>query len=346
MASFTESLEVLSSLEKINVLSDPKRMEIFQLLMVKPRTVSQLGRVLGEYPAGVRYHVQRLINAELVALYEIRDSPGYSEKYYSAKAKAIQLQGFIFPQSNNKRKVFMGSHDLAYEELSFSFNNQKSGVKMFNLPIGSMDGLIALRQGAAHISGCHLFDPDSNQFNFPFIKHFFPDQEIITITLAHRVQGIITSIGNSKEVTSLADLIRQEVRIINRNRGSGTRIWLDRQFSEIGINPEQVSGYAQEVNSHSSISHAIKTGSADVGIGLIAAAYADGLDFIPLFEEQYDLVFTQEQYQDEDTQILFNLLTSGKFRKSIDNLPGYSTRQTGTTSKVRISNEKSTQSLL
>jgi putative molybdopterin biosynthesis protein len=345
MATFTESIKVLSSLEKINILSEPKRMEIFQLLMVKPRTVSQLGRIFDEYPAGVRYHVQRLIKADLFELYDIREYPGYSEKYYSSKVKAIQLQGFILPQSNHKRIIFMGSHDLAFERLSSSFDKQKSGARMFNLPIGSVDGLIALRQGAAQISGCHLYDPGSDQYNYPFIKHFFPDQEIITITLAHRVQGIITSIGNPKEVTNLGDLEQKEIRFINRNRGSGTRIWLDHRFDSIGINPLQVSGYAQEVNSHSSVSHAIKSGKADVGIGLIAAAHAEDLDFIPLFEEQYDLVFTHEQYQDEDTQILFDLLTSGEFRNSINNLPGYSTRQTGTITEVKINLDNSTQSL-
>lgn len=341
----TESLEVLTSLEKINVLTDPKRMAIFQLLMVKPNTVSQLARKINEYPAGIRYHIQRLIKVGLVELLEIKESPGYIEKYYSSKSSAIQLQGFIFPESDHKQIIFMGSHDLAFERLSSDFSKQKIGTTIFNLPIGSVDGLIALRQGAAHISGCHLFDPESSQYNTPFVKRFFPDMEIITTTLAHRVQGIITSKGNPKEVTSLADLVRKDVKFINRNRGSGTRIWLEHRFSDMGINSEQVNGYAQEVSSHSSIAHAINSGWADAGIGIFAAAHAEGLDFIPLFEEQYDLVFTHEQYQDEDTQNLLELLVSGEFRKSINNLPGYSNRQTGKIIEVKITDEHSTPTL-
>jgi molybdate-binding protein len=341
----TKSLDVLSSTEKINILSDPKRMEILQLLMVKPRTISQLGRILGDFPAGIRYHIQKLTHAGLVELEEIRESPGYSEKYYSSKAGAIHFQKFIFPSWNHKRIIFMGSHDLAFERLSSIFENLKIEARMFNLPIGSIDGLIALRQGAAQISGCHLFDLESNQYNSPFIKHFFPDQKILTITLAHRVQGLIVSKGNPKGISNMGDIARREVRFINRNRGSGTRVWLEHCFVEEGIKPEQINGYAQEVNSHSSVSYAVKSGTADVGIGLIAAANADGLDFIPLFEEQYDLVFTQEQYRDDDTQILFNLLNSSDFRISINNLPGYSTRRTGIITEVKINSENPKQSL-
>lgn len=314
------------------------------MLMVKPRTVSQLGRKLNEYPAGVRYHIQKLLNAGLVELNEIRESPGYSEKYYSSIARAVQLQGFIFPKTNQRRIIFMGSHDLAFERLSSAFESHKAGSKLLTLPIGSVDGLIALRQGAAHLSGCHLFDPDSKRYNSPFIKHFFPDQPITTVTLAHRIQGIIISEGNPKEISALEDLARKEIRFINRNSGSGTRIWLDQQLGEIGLKPKNINGYAHETNSHSSVSHAIKSGLADMGIGLIAAAAEKRLDFIPLFEEQYDLVFTEEQFQKEDTQMLLALLASGEYRKSINNLTGYSTRRSGRITEVKINNEVSIQS--
>ena len=119
---------------------------------------------------------------------------------------------------------------------------------------------------------------------------------------------------------------------------------MDQQLGEIGLKPKNVNGYAQETNSHSSVSHAIKSGSADMGIGLIAAAAEEGLDFIPLFEEQYDLVFTEEQFQKDDTQLLLDLLASGEFRKSIINLVGYSTRGSGRMTEVRINNEESIRS--
>ena len=110
-------LERLDSLNQINVLSDPRRLAILQLLMVKPRTVSQIGRELGEYPAGIRYHIKKLEQVDLVELIEIKISAGFCEKYYSAKAQAILLQRVILPLSDKKTIVFMGSHDLAFEKL-------------------------------------------------------------------------------------------------------------------------------------------------------------------------------------------------------------------------------------
>jgi putative molybdopterin biosynthesis protein len=346
MTESSKTLKTLSAPDRIKVLSDQKRLEIFQLLMVKPRTVSQLGRILDEYPAGVRYHIKKLEKVGLVELNEIRESPGYSEKYYSAKAGAIQLQGFILPKSEQRQIIFMGSHDLAFEKLSSRFNDQRSDTSILNFPIGSVDGLIALRQGSAHISGCHLYDPESDQYNSPFIKHFFPDQDIKTVTLAHRMQGIMISAGNPKGISSLEDLARDDIKFINRNRGSGTRIWLEQCLDGMGLNPGEDIGYTHEMNSHTGISHAIKSGEADMGIGLIAAAFEEGLDFIPLFEEQYDLVLTHGQFEAEDTQLLLELLNSGGYRKSISNLSGYNTQKTGNLMEVKIYQDASSQSYL
>lgn len=320
---------VSSDLEQINVLSDPRRLDLLQLLMIKPRTISQIGRQLGEYPAAIRYHVKILENAGLVELTELRESPGYTEKYYYARAHAILLQKIILPKFHKKTVVFMGSHDLAFEKLTLEFEKRNSDISVFNLPVGSLDGLIALRQGVAHISGCHLFDPESDQFNFPYIKHFFPDRTIKLITLAHRTQGIIVDAGNPNKISRLEDLTREDLTFINRNRGSGTRLWLDNELIKFGLHPKDIVGYTQEVNSHTGVAEAIKSRRADLGIGLIAAAVEEGLDYIPLFEEQYDLVFPEGQVNEPDIQAILDYLTSASFRRSINSLAGYETTNTG-----------------
>ncbi len=327
--------EHLNSLDQINVLSDPKRLAILQLLMVKPRTVSQIGRELGEYPAAIRYHIKKLEQADLVELNEVKISPGFTEKYYSANAQAFLLQRIILPLSDKKNIIFMGSHDLAFEKLTSGFENNFPDIHIFNLPVGSLDGLIALRQGAAHISGCHLLDQESDQFNYPFIKHIFPDQTIKMITLAHRVQGLIFSGGNPKKVSGLDDLIREDIKFINRNRGSGTRIWLDNKLSELDLDPCQISGYTQELNSHTAITQTIKNGSADMGIGIIAAAVIDNLDFIPLFEEQYDLVIPDNLFEEKEILSFLDFLNSGNYRQSINSLEGYKSQKTGTLINVK-----------
>jgi putative molybdopterin biosynthesis protein len=155
------------------------------------------------------------------------------------------------------------------------------------------------------------------------------------ITLAHRVQGLIFPVGNPKKVTGLDDLAREDIKFINRNRGSGTRIWLDNKLIEMDLDPNQIVGYTQELNSHTAITQSIKTGSADLGIGLIAAAVIDNMDFIPLFEEQYDLVIPDNLFKDKEIFSFLEFLNSGKFRQTIDNLEGYKTQKTGTLMSVK-----------
>jgi putative molybdopterin biosynthesis protein len=335
MSVESNTLEVLTALDRINVLSDRRRLEILQLIMVKSRTISQIGRILDEFPAAIRYHIKKLENAGLVELNELRESPGYTEKYYAAKSQAVLLQGIILPTTEKKTIVFMGSNDLAFEKLISGFERRTSEISILNLPVGSLDGLVALRQGAAHISGCHLYDPDSDLFNSPYIKHLFPDQTTKMVTLAHRVQGIIIAAGNPKQISSLEDLARDDIKFVNRNRGSGTRIWLDNKLNELGLNPEVIDGYTQELCSHTGITQEIKLDSADMGIGLIAAAVEEDLDFIPLFEEQFDLVVPESQSEDKDILSMLDFLTTANYRRTIDNLEGYKNQKTGTLKEVK-----------
>lgn len=155
------------------------------------------------------------------------------------------------------------------------------------------------------------------------------------ITLAHRVQGLIFSGGNPKKVSGLDDLIREDIKFINRNRGSGTRIWLDNKLSELDLDPCQISGYTQELNSHTAITQTIKNGSADMGIGIIAAAVIDNLDFIPLFEEQYDLVIPDNLFEEKEILSFLDFLNSGNYRQSINSLEGYKSQNTGTLINVK-----------
>ena len=328
-------LETLRSLKRINTVSDPKRLEILQRLMDKPSTISQIGRELGEFPAAIRYHINKLIALELVELREVRSSPGYSEKYYSAKADALLIQRTILPISDQKTLIFMGSHDLAMEILITGFCEKYPRVNILNFPIGSLDGLVALRQGTAHLAGCHLFDSDTNQYNHPFVKHFFPGQSTKLITLASRVQGLLFAPGNPQGVSGLEDLTRSGIRFINRNQGSGTRIWLDRRLRESGIQPEKIVGYTKELNSHTGIAHEIKFGLADLGIGLIAAGINHGLDSIPLFEEQYDLIIPGDRGEDQDIANIIDYLSTAGSRKMIAALPGYDVHETGACLEVK-----------
>jgi len=321
-----EPLERLHTFEQLKIISDPRRLAILRQLMTGPATLSQLGRSLGEHPAWIRHHLKLLEGAGLVELSDVKVSAGYIEKYYQSKAHAFLLQELVLPGKSGKKMVVLsGSHDLALEMLAHS---SCGDLDVYALPVGSLDGLVALRQGMCSVAGCHLYDSSAREFNSPFVRHFFPDKKMVLLTLANREQGLMVAPGNPQHVHGLEDLAKN-IRFIKRNRGSGTRVWLDDQLTRLGISPEQVLGYDQEAHTHTEVALAVHQGQAQVGLGIQAAAAFYHLDFIPLFQERFDLVITKEQFSDRRLSPLFDTLYSGEFRRGVQNLAGYDVTHLG-----------------
>lgn len=321
----------IQDFEHIKILADARRLEILRLLMAESRTLSQLGQILDVHPAQVRHHLKQLEASGLVELVDTRVVRGFVEKYYRARAHAYFFQKMILPD-NQERETFviLGSHDLALENLAGYFRQRKRNpIELLILPIGSLDGLIALRQGMAQAAGCHLLDPETGEYNLAYVRHLFPDSKITLITLAHREQGLIVAPGNPRQIHGLQDLAREDIQMVNRNKGSGTRLWLDQALERISLTPQELHGYDQEIQTHTGVAKAIHHGEAHVGLGLQAAAHQYGLDFIHLFEERFDLVLLDEQIQKRRSQPLFDHLQSAEFRQALESLGGYRTTKTG-----------------
>jgi len=318
------TIQPLHSYELIKLLSDARRRAILKRLLAAPASLTQLGEALGEHPAWVRHHLKILENAGLVEMVEQRVSSGVVEKFYRACAGGYWLQEVILPdQATHPVVVLSGSHDLGLELLA---RQLKSYLDILFLPIGSLDGLIALRQGLSHLSGCHLLDA-SGEYNLPFVRHFFPDRPVAVFTFAYRHQGLMVAAGNPRHIHQLADLARDEVTFINRNPGSGTRLWLDRQLHALDIPPARVTGYGQTVATHTACAEAVQRGAADAALGLEAAALQHGLDFLPLFHERFDLVVPAEQL--DSLHPLLDTLHTRDFRQRVENLGGYEMTHAG-----------------
>lgn len=313
----------LHTFEQIKLLADSRRMKILRLLMAEPATLTQLAQALGQSPAWVRHHLQKLEASDLIELAEVRVTGKVTEKFYHARAGAFLLQEIILPEGDKPAIVFSGSHDLALEKISEQIADH---LTLLTLPVGSLDGLINLRQGLCQISGAHLLG-ESGDYNTPYVRHIFPDRVMDVVTLAYRAQGLIVAPGNPKGVRDASDLARTGLRFINRNPGSGTRLWLDNELNGLHIPPEKIEGYERVVNTHTECARAVAKGEADVALGLQASAHQYQLDFIPLFEERYDLVLPQEQ-EDVLTPLLDYIQTTA-FRKSISTLSGYTTIHSG-----------------
>jgi putative molybdopterin biosynthesis protein len=322
-----QSFEQLSKLGQLKVIADPRRLSILKQLMNAPATLTQLGKALGEHPAWIRHHLKLLEQAGLVELSTVKISDGYIEKYYQSKARAYLLQELLLPEKPGKQTIVLsGSHDLALEMLA-----QISGgdLNVITNPVGSLDGLIALRQGLCLAAGCHLYDIPSGDYNAPYVRHFFPDKKMALLTLAHREQGLIVSPGNPLKIRGLQDITRQDLQFINRNPGSGTRLWLDDQLSSLGILPDQVRGYSDEATTHTAVAVAIQTGRAQLGLGIRAAASSSQLGFIPLFHERYDLVIPHDLLSQKKLSPMFDAFYSGDFRHQVENLGGYDVSHLG-----------------
>jgi putative molybdopterin biosynthesis protein len=318
-----KKVEPIQEFESIKLLADSRRMDILRLLMAAPATLTELARTMKKSPAWIRHHILALQAADLVEIREIRKTGRVTEKFYRARADALFLQQIILPKTKRPALIFSGSHDLALDGIA---EHLQKHVTLLSLPVGSLDGLVNLRQGVCQFSGSHLLD-ESGEYNIPFVRHLFPDRAVVIVTLAYRTQGLMVASGNPRGVKKIADLARPGVRFVNRNPGSGTRLWFDAELRKLHIPPERVSGYEKVVKTHSEAAMLIANNKADAALGLQAAAHQHHLGFIPLFEERYDLVLPREQ--EKALSPLLDYIQTMDFRNSLTLLTGYNTTHSG-----------------
>ncbi len=221
-----------------------------------------------------------------------------------------------------ERTIFcIGSHDLTLDLMAQFLAEHNRRLASAN--VGSQGGLIALRRGEAHVAGSHLLDPETGEYNISYIRQYMPGIPVRVIALVGREQGLIVKRGNPKGIKSLIDLTNPDVRFMNRQRGAGTRVLLDYHLNLMTILPERIVGYSQEEYTHLGVAAAIASGRADCGLGIAAAAQALELDFIPLFQERYDLVVPKQFAESDLLAPLFGLLVDRRFREAVSQLLGY-----------------------
>ncbi len=195
--------------------------------------------------------------------------------------------------------------------------------------IGSAKGLEALSQHKATIAATHLFDPESEDYNLPYLPKYLGSSEIIVINLTYREQGFILPKGNPLNIKDFSDLAAKKVRFINRNFGSGTRLLLDYHLSQRGIKPDEIRGYEKEVNTHLEVGLSILNKEADVGIGIHYIANTLNLDFVAIGWERFDLVLRREDYYLSSIKNFLSLLDPLDISLYAKQFPGYDFKDTG-----------------
>jgi putative molybdopterin biosynthesis protein len=253
--------------------------------------------------------------------------PRFSEGVHAGAQVEVEL--LRAPEEVPRTVVAIGSHDLALDLLSNELAKAVPGSSLASSNVGSLGGLLALSRGEAHLAGSHLLDEETGEYNVSYVGRYLPNQKVVIVTLAGRIQGLMVPPGNPKGVHSLEDLARPDVLFVNRQRGSGTRVLLDYQLRQLGIAPGQVRGYEREEYTHLAIAADVAGGTADVGLGILAAAQALGLDFVPLFQERYDLIVPREHHDSELLRPLLEIVRGPRLREQVVRLGGYDVSEMG-----------------
>ena len=253
--------------------------------------------------------------------------PRFSEGIAAGEEVTVELS--VPAEDLENRLVIMGSHDVTIDLLASELRRTHLEMSIASSNVGSLGGLLALRRGESHVAGSHLMDEETGVYNVAFVRRYLPGVPVVLVNLVHRIQGLIVPAGNPKRLSSLADLAREDVRFVNRQRGSGTRVLLDYMLSQRGLAVDAIRGYEREEYTHLAVAAAVAGGGADAGLGVLSAARALELDFVPLQSERFDLVMPVDFYQSDLLAPVLEVIRSSTFRRRVDELGGYDTTAMG-----------------
>ncbi|WP_051464452.1 substrate-binding domain-containing protein [Aminiphilus circumscriptus] len=297
--------------------------ESMKLLMPhsSPQGIAEWLRVKGVELDGVRYAVPLPSGSSV--MWAMAEADGFAllhpEQFELPKGTSVNV--FLVKDISWKTRIlFQGSNDPALEHLLPLLRDR--GGDMVIRSVGSLGGLTALRRGEGHVGACHLLDPETGEYNTPFIQRL---QEGVwkRVLIYWRMQGILVPRGNPKGIFSVADFSRETVRIANRQPGAGTRVLLDALLKEKGVAPENVQGYGVVCTTHLDAASRVASGSADAALGIKAAADAFDLDFLPLTEEPYELIIPEKHLSHLGIEILFACLQDSAWKYRVELLGGY-----------------------
>ncbi len=265
--------------------------------------------------------------------------PVSASPYYMPEADGIikqtgktngraNLVVFAKEEASQKRLVLAGC-DPATGLLS-RMVEKISGVEIVSAAASSKLALTWLSEGKVHIAGSHLEDPKTGEFNLPFLRKHFPDEDFMVVTFARWEEGLVVASGNPKGVKKIEDLGRKNVKFVNREPGSGSRGLLDQLLEKAGLEAQKVQGYERIAFGHLAAAYLVLSGDADVCLATRSAAQTFGLDFVPLHSERYDLVMRKKTADLRAVKAVLDVLQRAALRRKLEVLAGYDTSNTGT----------------
>ena len=226
--------------------------------------------------------------------------------------------------------VSIGSHDPIIDIAADIMHSRNKKFFLSSSNVGSTGGLMALKTGETHMAPTHLLDMETGEYNRTYLKKYVPHKKIALVKCVNRIQGFMVQKGNPKNITKFEDLERKDVKFVNRQRGSGTRLLLDYNLNKLNIDFKNIKGYYREEFTHLAVAAAVEAGDADAGLGVFSAANMMGLDFIPVCNEEYDLAIPEEYLELDIIKEFIETIKSEEFKEKLDELGGYDYSNTGT----------------
>ncbi|MDO5044335.1 MAG: helix-turn-helix transcriptional regulator [Coriobacteriia bacterium] len=250
------------------------------------------------------------------------------QDYISSKKNAQARSTKAFPIVEETEELILCGQDIILDVLSnYLF---QAGVRCLRSYVGSYDALTALYKDEVQVASVHLWDVASGEYNIPFVRRLLPGIPTVVINLTYRTQGFYVAKGNPKGIESWEDLKRDDITLVNREKGSGSRVLLDGKLRQFGIAAHEVRGYDTEVQSHIAVASAVARRRADVALGSEKIArQVDGIDFVPLQKEPYDLVVKRELFESKAVRKMRGILESRVLKDEFAGLGGYDTSDMG-----------------
>jgi len=245
--------------------------------------------------------------------------PQNVEGYEAGEQVQVEL---LRPMSEIEQTlVITGSHDPLIDEMIDIMRRTWPDSFVASSHVGSMGGIMAVKRGEAHLGGVHLLDETSGEYNRAYIRKYIPEGGVRLVRCVQRSQGLMVARGNPLGISGVADL--PKVRYVNRQKGSGTRILLDYLLKQSDLNSATIKGYDREEITHTAVAAAVAAGSADAGMGILAAAKIYNLDFIPICEEEYDFLIAEESLEHPQFQRFMQVLQGEELAERLEAMGGY-----------------------
>jgi putative molybdopterin biosynthesis protein len=301
--------------------------EVADILKISKSTVYDLmkRRELNSYRVGKKLRVD-LADVEKYKnkTKDLNFPSHYPEINKSKSTATYDDQHFVY------NTFIISGQDVILDILCRYLNKHAAGIRALRSYEGSYNAVYALYQGEVQAATAHMWDGKTGVYNIPYIERMLPGTPAVIIRLASRMQGFYVAKGNPKNIKDWNDLRRQDITIVNREKGSGTRILLDEHLRKMGVSGKSIKGYMKEHQSHIAVASGVARGEADCGIGNEKACLqVQGIDFIPIQKEQYDMILKKEDMNLPAVDAIFSILRSDEFKLELQGMGGYDLTELG-----------------